>query len=284
MKKQYIILIKELTLITLACFLLGFSMNYFYISNHLAEGGVAGISLILHYLTDIPVSYLYLAINLPLLLISWIYLGKEFSIKTIYGTLLLSFTINLFSSYRTPIPDLLLSAFFGGALVGISVGMIFMAGGSTGGTDIIAKIITRYRGLPVGKALLLMDFCILSAVAFLFGKLIFMYTLIAVIISSKTIDLMQEGIDEAKGIFIITSKPDEINLAISEELGRGITFFRGEGGFTGKELKIVYCVISKYQLIRLKKIVRNIDSQAFISIVAVHEVLGNGFKRLAMHD
>lgn len=284
MQKKYLEWLKDFLLITFGCFVMGFAINYFYISNQLAQGGVAGISLILHYITGLRMSHIYLAINLPLLFIGWKFLGKEFIAKTIYATLLLSFSIDLFSSWRTPIPDLLLSSLFGGTLIGISLGLIFIAGGSTGGTDIIAKIVVRYRGIPVGKALLAMDFCVLSIVAFLFGKLIFMYTLIAVVVTSKTVDLMQEGLDEAKGIIIITSKPEELNAAISEELGRGITVFHGEGGYTGKQLKILYCVISKYQLIHLKKLIRNVDSHAFISIIAVHEVLGNGFKRLIMKD
>lgn len=284
MNKKYLGWGKDFFLMTFACMLMGFSINYFYISNHLAEGGVAGISLITHYLTGISVSRIYLIINIPLLILGWRFLGKEFIVKTIYGTFLLSFAIDFFSHYRTPIPDLLLSSLFGGVLVGLSLGLVFISGGSTGGTDIIAKIITRYRGLPVGKALMFMDFFILSSVAFLFGKLIFMYTLIASIVASKTVDLIQEGLDEAKGILIITSKPEALYTVISDELGRGVTFLNGEGAFTGKPLKVLYCVISKYQLIHFKKIVRTTDPEAFISIIAVHEVLGNGFKRLTMKD
>ena len=280
MKKSYLFLIRDYCYISFACALMGFAMNYFYISNKLAEGGVAGISLILHYLTNIPMSYLYLTINLPLLVISWKFLGKDFSIKTIYGTFTLSFFIQFFSYFRTPIPDFLLASLFGGALVGISLGIIFISGGSSGGTDIIAKLIHRYFGVPIGKTLLILDFIILSFVAFLFGQLIFMYTLIAVTVTSEMIDFIQEGIDEAKGIFIITSKPQEIKSAIIEQIGRGVTFLHGEGGFSGENLKILYCVVGKYQLLPLKKIVKNLDSRAFVTVTNVHEVLGNGFKKL----
>ncbi|HEY4532981.1 MAG TPA: YitT family protein [Fusobacterium sp.] len=280
MKNRYLPLIRDYCYISFACVLMGFAINYFYISNKLAEGGVAGIALILHYLSDISASYLYLAINLPLLIISWKFLGRDFSLKTIYGTFVLSFFINFFSYLRTPIPDFLLASLFGGALVGISLGIIFISGGSSGGTDIIAKLIHRYFGVPIGKTLLILDFIILSFVAFLFGKLIFMYTLIAVTVSSKMIDFIQEGIDEAKGIFIITSKPKEIKTAIVEQIGRGVTFLHGEGGFSGENLKILYCVVGKYQLLSLKKIVKDLDSHAFITVTNVHEVLGNGFKKL----
>ncbi|AYV94865.1 transporter [Fusobacterium necrophorum subsp. funduliforme] len=280
MKKKHLLLIRDYCYISFACVLMGFAINYFYISNKLAEGGVAGITLILHYLSDISASYLYLTINLPLLLISWKFLGKDFSLKTIYGTFVLSFFIEFFSYLRTPIPDFLLASLFGGALVGISLGIIFISGGSSGGTDIIAKLIHHYFGISIGKTLLILDFIILSFVAFLFGKLIFMYTLIAVTVSSKMIDLIQEGIDEAKGIFIITSKPKEMKIAIIEQIGRGVTFLHGEGGFSGENLKILYCVVGKYQLLSLKKIVKELDSHAFVTVTNVHEVLGNGFKKL----
>lgn len=280
MKKKTLFVIKDYILISFACALMGFTINYFYISNKLAEGGVSGICLILHYLSNIPISYLYLGLNIPLLIIAWKFLGRDFSMKTIYATVLLSFFMDFFSYLRTPIPDFLLASLFGGALTGVSLGLIFISGGSTGGTDIIAKLITRYRGVSVGKALLAMDFVILSLVAFLFGKLIFMYTLIAVTVSSKIIDFIQEGMDEAKAIFIMTSKPQELKTAISKKINRGVTFLDGEGGFSGEKLKVLYCVISKYQLINLKRTVRQLDPNAFLTITNVHEVLGEGFKHL----
>lgn len=145
MKKKTLFVIKDYILISFACALMGFTINYFYISNKLAEGGVSGICLILHYLSNIPISYLYLGLNIPLLIIAWKFLGRDFSMKTIYATVSLSFFMDFFSYLRTPIPDFLLASLFGGALTGVSLGLIFISGGSTGGTDIIAIDYTLSR-------------------------------------------------------------------------------------------------------------------------------------------
>lgn len=277
MSNKYLQFIKEYIIVALACVVMAFNINYFFIGNKLAEGGVSGLSLIIHYLSNIDVSYLYFALNIPLIILAYIFLGKNFLLKTLFATFILSVFLKVFASFSEPLDDILLAAIFGGAINGIAIGIVFYAGGSTGGIDIIAKIINKYTGIPISRILLTTDFIVLSIVAVIFGKVIFMYTLISLVISSKMIDIIQVGIYSAKGITIITTKEDEIRKRIMEDTGRGITLIDAKGGYTQKEIGMLYCVVGQYQLIKVKTIVKEVDPSAFMIVADVHEVIGNGF-------
>lgn len=271
-------LIKDYILMTIGCFIYAFAVNYFYVSNHLAEGGVTGIALIIFYLFKTSVGVTYFAVNIPLLILGWKLLGKDFIIKTLYGTGMMSFALGLTAGMNGATEDTILASLYGGFIGGIGLGLIFMCGGSTGGTDIIARIMTKYKGIPVGRAMLIIDMAVLSAVAFLFGKEIFMYTLIAAMVLTKTIDFVQEGMDKAKAVTIISKKAEDLRNILMDETGRGITIINGSGGYTRNSFDIIYCVVSKFQIVKVKRIVRDIDPEAFITITDVSEVLGEGFK------
>ena len=277
MSNKYLQFIKEYIIVALACVVMAFNINYFFVGNKLAEGGVSGLSLIIHYLSNIDVSYLYFALNIPLIILAYIFLGKNFLLKTFFATFVLSVFLKVFASFSEPLDDILLAAIFGGAINGIAIGIVFYAGGSTGGIDIIAKIINKYTGIPISRILLATDFIVLSMVAVIFGKVIFMYTLISLVISSKMIDIIQVGIYSAKGVTIITTKEDEIRKRIMEDTKRGITLINAKGGYTQKEIGMLYCVVGQYQLIRVKTIVKEVDPSAFMIVADVHEVIGNGF-------
>lgn len=277
MSNKYLQFIKEYIIVALACVVMAFNINYFFVGNKLAEGGVSGLSLIIHYLSNIDVSYLYFALNIPLIILAYIFLGKNFLLKTLFATFILSVFLKVFSSFSEPLDDILLAAIFGGAINGIAIGIVFYAGGSTGGMDIIAKIVNKYTGIPISRILLTTDFIVLSMVAVIFGKVIFMYTLISLVISSKMIDIIQVGIYSAKGVTIITTKEDEIRKRIMEDTGRGITLIDAKGGYTQKEIGMLYCVVGQYQLIKVKTIVKEVDPSAFMIVADVHEVIGNGF-------
>ena len=279
-EKKVLRFLKDYFFITLGCFLYAFAVNYFYVSNHLAEGGVTGIALIIFYLFKTPVGTTYFVINIPLLIVGWKMLGKDFIVKTLYGTAMMSFALDFTSGLNGATDDVLLASLYGGFIGGIGLGIIFMSGGSTGGTDIIARIMTKYRGIPVGRARFILDVVVLSAVAFLFGKEIFMYTLIAAMVLTKTIDFLQEGLDKAKAVTIISRKAEELRVKIMDETGRGVTILDGSGGYTRDSFDIIYCVVSKFQIVKLKRIVRDIDPEAFLTITDVSEVLGEGFKEL----
>ena len=277
MSNKYLQFLKEYIIVALACVVMAFNINYFFVGNKLAEGGVSGLSLIIHYLSNIDVSYLYFALNIPLIILAYIFLGKNFLLKTFFATFVLSVFLKVFASFSEPLDDILLAAIFGGAINGIAIGIVFYAGGSTGGMDIVAKIVNKYTGIPISRILLATDFIVLSIVAVIFGKVIFMYTLISLVISSKMIDIIQVGIYSAKGVTIITTKEDEIRKRIMEDTGRGITLIDAKGGYTQKEIGMLYCVVGQYQLIRVKTIVKEVDPSAFMIVADVHEVIGNGF-------
>ena len=277
MSNKYLQFIKEYIIVALACVVMAFNINYFFVGNKLAEGGVSGLSLIIHYLSNIDVSYLYFALNIPLIILAYIFLGKNFLLKTFFATFVLSVFLKVFASFSESLDDILLAAIFGGAINGIAIGIVFYAGGSTGGMDIVAKIVNKYTGIPISRILLATDFIVLSIVAVIFGKVIFMYTLISLVISSKMIDIIQVGIYSAKGVTIITTKEDEIRKRIMEDTGRGITLIDAKGGYTQKEIGMLYCVVGQYQLIKVKTIVKEVDPSAFMIVADVHEVIGNGF-------
>ena len=277
MSNKYLQFFKEYIIVALACMVMAFNTSYFFIGNKLAQGGVSGLSLIIHYLSNIDMSYLYFALNIPLIILAYIFLGKNFLLKTLFATFVLSVFLKIFASFSEPLEDILLAAIFGGAINGIAIGIVFYAGGSTGGIDIIAKIINKYTGIPISRILLTTDFIVLSMVAVIFGKVIFMYTLISLVISSKMIDIIQVGIYSAKGVTIITTKEDQIRKRIMEDTGRGITLIDARGGYTQKEVGMLYCVVGQYQLIKVKTIVKEVDPSAFMIVADVHEVIGNGF-------
>jgi len=259
MSNKYFQILKEYSIVALACIVMAFNINYFFLANKLAEGGIAGISLIIHYLTHMDIGYLYFILNIPLIILAYIFIGKDFLIKTLFATLVLTIFLKFFGDFRGPIDDILMAAIFGGGINGIAIGIVFYAGGSTGGTDIIAKIINKYYGI------------------FIFGKIIFMYTLISLLVSAKMIDIIQEGIYSAKGVTIITNKADELRRRIMEDTGRGITIINAKGAYTQKEIGMLYCVVGKYQLMKVKNIVKEIDPEAFMIVNQVHEVVGKGF-------
>ena len=272
--------LKEYLIITVGCFFYAVSINYFFISNHLAEGGVAGICLILFYLFKLPVGIMYFVINIPLLIMGWKLVGRDFLFKTLYGTSCLSFLITLTGTWKGPSNDIMLGSIYGGVLIGIGLGLIFMVNGSTGGTDVVARILNRYFDIPMGRTMLILDVVILGIAAIFFGKEIVMYTLISMAIVSKAIDYFQDGYTKAKGITIISSKSEEIKERIMNETGRGTTIIKGEGGFTGNEMDLLFCVVSKFEVTKVKTIVKETDSFAFLTISDVSEVLGEGFKAL----
>lgn len=277
MKKNFLQLAKETFIVTLGCMIMAFNINYFFLGNKLAQGGVGGLSLIIHYLSHIDISYIYFGLNVPLIIAAYIFLGKEFVVKTLYATVVLTISLKIFGNFREPLDEILMASILGGALNGIGIGIVFYAGGSTGGTDIIAKIINKYYGIALGKVLLAMDFIILSLVAFIFGKIIFMYTLISLVVTAKIVDLIQEGIYSAKGVTIITNKTEELKNRIMQDVERGLTIINAQGAYTQKDVSMLYCVVGKYQLMKVKNIVKEVDPEAFMIVSHVHEVIGKGF-------
>lgn len=277
MKKN---ILKDLLIMTVGAFIYAFGVNYFFVANKFADGGVAGITVILHYLFNFDISITYAIINIPLIFLGYKFIGGSFIIKTLYGTGITSVAFHVLADFSGPMDDKLMAALFGGALIGLGLGIIFMGGGSSGGADIVIKILNKYFDIPIGKAFLIIDSFVLIALGLLFGKEVFMYTMVGLFTSSKVIDMIQDGVDTSKAVSIISEKSPEIKKAIMEETGRGTTILLAKGGYKEEPKNIITCIISRYELTTVKRIVKSIDKKAFVYVTEVSEVLGEGFKEL----
>lgn len=253
-------------------------LNYFIIANGLAEGGFTGLALIAYYLTDWPPGVMIFLLNLPLLLIGWKKWGGTFIFKTLLGVLAVSLAVDLTAGLAMKTHDLLLAALYGGVLSGVGIGLVLRSGATTGGVDIIARLINEQIGISLGKIYFLFDFGVLLIVALLFGLDKALYSLVTFFVFSAVVDRIIEGIDEAKAVMIISQATAAITQAVIKDLDRGATILRGYGAYTGRERDVLFVVVSRFQLLNLKKIVREQDPRAFIIVNNVHEVLGEGFR------
>ncbi|MBP1933417.1 YitT family protein [Ammoniphilus resinae] len=269
--------IKNTIAIIFGSAIMGFGVNYFNIANHLAEGGVTGITILLKYILGWDPGLTNLIINIPLLFLGWKVLGRNALFYTILGTLSLSFFLSLFGHYRLPLEDSLLASLYAGVCLGVGLGIVFRFGGTTGGTDIIARILNKYKGWSIGRTMFLSDVIVITISLFYLDLTGAMYTLVAVFIGSRVIDFVQEGAYAAKAVMIISDSSEKIAAKIMTEMERGATLLNARGGYTGSEKNVLYCVVSRNEIVRLKMLVHNVDPYAFIIVNDVHEVLGEGF-------
>ena len=280
---------KDILAIIFGAGIFSFGIYFLVIPFHFYEGGATGITLITYYLFKIPVSLMNLLINIPLFVLAWKLLGK----KSLYLSLLGTFSVSAWMALFEAMPlshryhhfifeafkgDILLACIASGVMLGLGLGIIFNAGGTTGGTDILARVFNKYTSLTMGKLMLIVDAIVLVTVVVVFQDVrTAMYTLFFILIDTLVIDLIGEGGFAGKGFLIVTSKPEEIAQKVSDDLGRGITFIRGMGYYSRKDLDIVYCVVSRNEMKQMKDIINRIDPFAFITISEAHEILGEGF-------
>jgi uncharacterized membrane-anchored protein YitT (DUF2179 family) len=275
--------IKEVALIIVGTSIYAFGLVYLNIANHLAEGGVSGITLILRALFGIDPAYSTLLINIPLILLGGKILGRRSFAYTVLGTISLSAFLWIWQ--RIPLQinlqhDLLIVSLLAGLIAGIGSGLVYRMGGTTGGSDIIARILEKNYGISMGRSLLALDVVVLLASLSYIDLKRMMYTLIVSYVFSRVIDSILDGGYSAKGVLVVSNKSEEIAPLLMAELERGVTFLSGEGGFSGHSKKIIYMVVSSSELNEVKRIVHELDEKAFLSIINVHEVEGEGFTYL----
>ncbi|VFA56048.1 YitT family protein [Enterococcus hirae] len=275
--------VKEVVMIMVGTSIYAFGLVYLNIANHLAEGGVSGITLILRALFGIDPAYSTLLINIPLILIGGKILGKRSLTYTVLGTVSLSAFLWIWQ--RVPLQinlqhDLLIVSLLAGLIAGTGSGLVYRMGGTTGGSDIIARILEKNYGISMGRSLLVLDVIVLLASLTYIDLKRMMYTLIVSYVFSRVIDSILDGGYSAKGILVVSNKNEEIAPLLMTGLERGVTFLSGEGGFSGHSKKIIYMVVSSSELNEVKRIVHEIDEKAFLSIINVHEVEGEGFTYL----
>lgn len=278
-------LIKEFILINIGLILVGLGIYLFKIPNNFATGGVSGLSIIIsNFFPKINVGQMMLIINIILMFVGFIFLGRDFGSKTIYSSLALS-GIVWFAQRMYPIKssltgDLMLELIYSIIFPAVGSAIIFYCNSSTGGTDIIAKIISKFTKLDIGKTLLLSDFFIAAGAGAVFGAKIGMYSILGLIIKSFMIDLVIDGLNIKKQMVIISSKPEEIKNFIVNTLKRGATVYKAEGAFTNKQEDVISTVVSRRQAIKLRSFIRNIDSSSFITISNTSEIIGKGFRSI----
>lgn len=276
---------KEFIFINIGLAMVAAGIYFFLIPNDVAAGGVSGLAMVInHYFPIVPIGAFMMMMNVILFIVGIIFIGRDFGIRTIYSSLMLSGMIWFFEllfPLSGPLTgDILLEMIYGIMLAGAGMGMVFLNNASTGGTDIIAKILNKYFQVAIGKGLLMADFLIVSAAGVAFGIQSGLYALLAVIINGFVIDAVIEGLQTNKQVTIIASKVDEICKFIIHDLGRGATLYQARGAYTNESREIIMTIVDRKEFIRLRNYIKAVDQRAFISVSKIHETLGEGFKSL----
>jgi uncharacterized membrane-anchored protein YitT (DUF2179 family) len=269
--------------ITIGAILMATGLEIFLVPNHVIDGGMTGISIMLAHLTGWKLGLFLFILNLPFVYLGYKQMGKTFAFSTVYGIIVLS----IFTSFFHPIPpfteDILLATLFGGMILGIGVGLVIRNGGALDGTEILALVISKKVPFSVGQIIMFMNIFILGAAGFVFTWDRAMYSLLAYVIASKAIDTVVQGLEETKSVWIISDNADEIGNAVNDRLGRGVTYLNGEGAYTGDDKKVIFSIISRLEESKLTTIVEDIDPTAFLAIADIAEVRGGRFKKRDIH-
>ncbi|ERJ13035.1 YitT family protein [Haloplasma contractile] len=260
--------------ITVGAFLATIGLNMFLVPNNIIDGGVVGISIMLSSITKFKLGFYIIILNLPFLLIGYKLIGKTFAFYTLYSIVALSVWSYILDDVPLITNEMLLAAIFGGIVLGIGVGLIIRYGGSLDGTEIVAIIMDRKSGFSLGEIVMFFNIFILSSAVFVYGWEEAMYSIITYFIAFKVIDITIEGLNETRAVIIVTTKEEDITSQLMNQLGRGITILNGVGAYSHEEKSVLYAVITRLEISKLKQIVNNIDEQAFVTISQVHEVLG----------
>lgn len=266
--------------IAIGTIIMAAGLELFLIPNQLSTGGFSGIAIIIYYLLKIPVGTTIFLLNIPLFIIAYFKVGKEFFAKAVIGTIFLSIFLNAFEKINPITEDRFLAFLYGSVIVGIGTAMVLKVNGSTGGTDLLANIIRSFKPhLKTGSLIVALDTIIVIANTFFFKDIeVGLYSALAIYILGKILDIFFEGINFTKMLIIISPKWEEISKKINEELRRGTTALYGEGMYTKEEKKLLLCIMSRSEIVEARKLIEEIDPTAFVIISNAREVYGKGFK------
>jgi uncharacterized membrane-anchored protein YitT (DUF2179 family) len=281
--------VRDFALMSVGIVMTAFALDAFLIPNKLAAGGVSGLATVIYYAVKsnfgitVPVGVQMLLMNAVLLVIAWKSRGLRYLAKTLYGAVGLSVLVDVLAPFTPHLAssDLLLAAIWGGAVSGIGMGLVFKGGGNTGGTDIVAQLLSSRFPFGVGQLMLVIDAFVTVLAAITFGPNLALYGVVAIFVSTTAIDLVLEGISVEKAVIIISDAADRIGSAVNTELGRGCTALEATGVYTGEKRGMLYIVLSRNEIDDIKAIVRGIDPDAMVIISNVHETIGEGFKQMA---
>jgi len=272
--------VTKYSMIILGSGVMALGLDLFLVPAKIAPGGISGLATVLHYTTRVPVGLLILIINIPIFILGLKYFSKTYMLTSFFGMFLLSVFTSLFEVFKPITNDVILASVFGGAFVGIGVGLVFRFGATTGGTDIVVMLLKKkFKSISTGNFVAIVD-----AVIVLFAGAVFktwetvLYSTLSLIVSSFVVDAIVEGVDYAKAVFIIAENPDRIAAAISDRLFRGTTCLNGFSPYSGNQKNTLLCVVRRFEISRLKSIIYEQDKNAFVIVTDTKEVLGNGFK------
>jgi len=270
----------SIMLLILGCAVTAIGISVFLVPNRIAAGGVTGLATVIYYWTGWPVGMISLVLNVPLFLVGFRLIGSGFGIKTLLSTLFLSLFIDLFASVGPITDDLLLAALAGGALMGLGLGLVFRQDATTGGTDLAARIIhKRVPFISIAQVLLIIDVIVVMTAAISFNSYeLALYAVVTLVVATKVIDTVTVGINFRKAAYIISSDTDQVASRLLVELERGVTGLSGRGLYTGDRKEVLVCVLTARQVPVLKRIVKEVDSNAFVYITDAREVFGEGFQ------
>ena len=272
-------LAKKFLLLFLGAFVASVGLEIFLVPNEIIDGGVVGLSIMAGAITDNEYGIFLVLFNIPFLFLAYRQIGRDFVVSTAIAILILA----IWTEYFEPVPqltdDLFLAAIFGGIIDGIGVGLIMRAGGSLDGTEIVAIIADKKSVFSVGEIVMFINLFIFAAAGFIFDWERAMYSVVAYFVISKTIDAVLKGMDESYSVMIVTQAPDEIGQALMDELGRGITILYGEGGYKKEQRKVLYAVVTRLEVQKVKELVQEYDETAFVTINQVHDIVGGRFKK-----
>ncbi|CAM4299138.1 hypothetical protein BAMA_07595 [Bacillus manliponensis] len=271
--------IKEVVLILIGSLLFAIGINYFAIPNRLSEGGIIGVTVITYYLFEWSPGVVNFIINAILLALGYKFFDRKTMVYTILGIVSSSFFLYITEDIGYQLnSDTLLAALFAGLFVGAGLGFMFRAGGTSGGSAILAQLANQHLGWSVAKGVLIIDIVVVGGSVFIIGQENTMYTLVAVFVGAKVIDFIVEGLNTKTAVTIISDHPDVIRDTITKNMTRGVTVLEGRGGYTGRNKEVLYIVINKQELVKLKQVIGKADEDAFVVIHDVRDVLGGGFK------
>lgn len=275
--------IKKYSILFLGSLIAAVGLEIFLVPNNIIDGGIVGISIITSYLTGLPIGIFTFILNIPFLFIGYKQIGKTFVITSLFS--ITSFSIFTFIFH--PIPgltnDILLAAVFGGIILGAGVGLILRYGGSLDGTEIIAIILCKGALFSIGQIVMIFNVFIFSCAALILSWDKALYSMLAYFVAHKAVDIVIDGFDEAKAVMIVTVNGDEIADAINARLGRGVTFLEGKGGYSKDEKTVIYSVVTRLEISKLRSIINDKDPNAFVTINDVSDVMGGTDRKRAIH-
>ncbi|MCI8568589.1 MAG: YitT family protein [Bacilli bacterium] len=269
--------ILSIIMLTIGSLVAAAALECFLIPNTILDGGITGISIIISKLSGVPLAFLVLLLNIPFIFIGYKNLGKSFLFRTIYSMMCFSFFLSFFGNFIAFTEEILLATVFGGALLGLGVGIVIHFGGCVDGTESVAIVISKKTNLSVGQIVLIFNLIIYGTAGFIFGFDRAMYSLLTYLITFKVIDFVSEGLEQAKAALIITEKGTSLSKEIYKKLGRTTTTIRGKGLISG-EKEVLYCVLTRIEVYEIKHIVEEMDESAFVTIIDVSDIIGNHIK------